>query len=201
MIRHTRTRLALLASGTLVAALLAACGAPAGSGAPGRTAAGGGPGATNPPGGAGATQVPGGGATATQVAAGPPSITDPCSLLTADDIELATGFRPIRELPHADTPGEVPSGCEWDLDNPGETPWAIVLGVRSPGGRALYDSIVASPVQAGEPVEGVGDAAQQNEPAVVDAVKGDTYISVTYMEWPERAEVPRELARLILEKV
>ena len=166
---------------TMLVALLAACAGPTAPGSPGATAGGAAP--TSPTAGA-ATEAPG------SVA----SLGQPCSLLTAADIERATGFKPMRQTPTT-APGELPVGCEWELDNPGETPWAIVLGVRSPGGAALYFP------ERGEPLEGIGDAALQSEAAVVEAVKGDTFISVTYMEFPERAEATAELARLILEKV
>ena len=172
---------------TLLFTLVAACGGsptatgPAGTGAT--------PASTN----AGpASSAPTGGLT-TRAPTGPTSIAAPCTLLTAADIEQATGFEPIRQAPTT-APGDLPVGCEWELDGPADVPAAIVIGVRSPGGRGLSFS-------EGDPIQGLGDQAVQSEAAVVESIKGDTFVSVTYMEFPERAEVTVELARLIMAKV
>jgi hypothetical protein len=201
--RQARATGLVPALGFALAVLLGACaGSGAGTAGPGGAAtqaAGGGAASTpqGPGGGAESTpQPPGGGANP----GGEVSTEGVCGLLTPDDIEQATGYRPIRAT-STTAPGNLPDGCEWDLDNPGETPAAIVVGLTSTNGRTLYEEFVSSPVQAGEPLEGIGDLAQQTEPAVVDAVKGETWISVTYMEFPERPDVPQELARLILKKV
>lgn len=172
-----RPRRFLAILGLSTAFLVAACGGGATT-----TAGPGAPGATS---GGTATQAPGGGAT-----------IDPCALLTDEDIKAATGFSPIRETA-GPTMGIFEVGCEWELDNEGGVPWSIVLGVRPEGGRDYYDSFFAPPVGEGEVLEGVGDDALQSDIGDVNAVKGDTMFSVSYIEFPTRNEVAVELAKAV----
>lgn len=177
-----------------LAVVLAACG-----GAPSTTNAPGGAGASGPSTGGAATQQPGGPATAgpggagTGVPAGPPSVNEPCTLLTAAEIKQVTGFEIKWIFPNTDS-GDLPVGCNWSLGT-AELGADIVIGVRPTGGSSLLDPA------RGEALEGIGDRALQSEPAVVEALKGDTYVSLTYMEDEERPDVTRELARLIMEKL
>jgi hypothetical protein len=163
-----------------LAGLLAACG-----GTPTTTApAGTGAGAAATPASGGATAVPG----------GPASVNEPCTLLTEAEIRQVTGFDVRWTFPNKDVPGDLPVGCNWSLGT-SDAGADIVIGVRSPGGAALFDPA------DGDPVEGICDRAIQTEPAVVEVVKGDTYVSVTYIGYEDRPDIPRELARLIMEKV
>ena len=171
--------------GMCVTFLIAGCGGgattTAGPGAPGATSGG----AATTGGGGTATQAPGGGAT-----------VDACSLLTDEDIKTATGFSPISETA-GPTMGIFEVGCEWELDNEGGVPWSIVLGVRPEGGRDYFDRYFAPPVGEGEVLEGVGDEALLSDIGDVNAVKGDTMFSVTYIEFPARNEVAVELAKAV----
>lgn len=169
----------------LLAAILAACG--------GSTAAPGGTGR------AAGTAPPSQNAARSSAPGGAVSVAEPCTLLTDAEIEQATGFKPTRKTP-GKAPGELPVGCEWE-GNPGETAWSIVLGVRSPGGRGIYDASLRTRLQAGEVLEDLGDAAVQVDEFSVEAIKDDTLISITYMEFPGRGAVPVALARMILAKV
>ncbi len=178
--------------------VLAACGGGPGVAAP--TSGGGSEsssvpvgGSTVPDGGAVASTTPAGPGSA--VPGGPPSIAEPCTLLTEAEIRQATGFEIKWIFPSEDTPGDLPVGCNWSLGT-AELGADIVIGVRSPGGAALFDP------SRGDPVDGIGDRAYQSEPAVVDAVKGDTFVSVTYIgSEGDDPEITRELARMIMEKV
>lgn len=166
--------------------LAAACGgSPAASG-PGET---GGTGGTNAP----PASAPDG-VNATEAPGGPASVGEPCTLLTNAEIRQVTGFDVRWTFPNEDVVGELPVGCNWSLGT-SEAGADIVIGVRSPGGAALFDPA------NGEAVDGIGDRAIQSEPAVVEAVKGDTFVSVTYIGYEDRPDVTRELARLIMAKV
>lgn len=169
--------------------LVAACdGSPAGS-EPGGNGGTGGTGGTGAP----PASAPGGG-NATEAPGGPASVGEPCTLLTEAEIRQVTGFDVRWTFPNEGVPGQLPVGCNWSLGT-SEAGADIVIGVRSPGGAALFD-----PAE-GDPVEGIGDRATQTEPAVVETVKGDTYVSVTYIGYEDRPDITRELARLIMEKV
>lgn len=173
-----------------LAGLVAACG-----GAPttGGTVT---PDGTGNPEGTGAaplTSAPGG-ATVTFAPGGPASADEPCTLLTEAEITQVTGFDVRWIFPNEDVAGELPIGCNWSLGT-SEAGADIVIGVRSPGGGALFDPA------RGDPLEGIGERAVQSEPAVVEALKGDTFVSVTYIGDDERPDITRELARLIMEKV
>jgi hypothetical protein len=177
------------------AALVAACGgAPvsSGSGGNGGTVGTGATGATGAP-GAAASSTSGGG-TATQAPDGPASVEEPCTLLTAAEIKEATGFDVRWTFPNEDVPGDLPVGCNWSLGT-SESGADIVIGVRSPGGAALFDP------SRGSALDGIGDRAVQTEPAVVEAVKGDTFVSITYLASEDRPDISRELARMIMSKV
>jgi len=182
---------------TLLALALAACGG---------SAATGGPGAGNPSVGAAGTPgavavgTSGGVASQTHGAPGGPA-SDPCSLLTDEEIKTATGFSPISATA-GPTMGVFDVGCEWELDNEGGgVPWSIVVGVRAEGGREFYDDYFAPPVGEGEVLVGVGDDALQTDLGDVNAVRNDVMFSVSYIEFPSRNDVPVALAKAIASKL
>ncbi|MEO5704944.1 MAG: hypothetical protein ABIZ52_07460, partial [Candidatus Limnocylindrales bacterium] len=92
--------------------------------------------------------------------------------------------------------GDLDASCEWELDNAGETGWGVVVGFKVTGGRAYYDAF-----HDGTPLEGVGDAAVQEEVLVVRAVKGDTMFIVTYFQFPEPEGIAAQLARAIADNL
>ncbi|HET9852786.1 MAG TPA: hypothetical protein VFP56_09800 [Candidatus Limnocylindrales bacterium] len=183
---------------TVVSLALGACGGSAATSPPGAGNPTAGPGAT--PGDAAGT--PAGVATqASGAPGGPDAATDPCSLLTAEEIKTATGFSPISATP-GPTMGVFDVGCEWELDNEGSgVPWSIVIGLRADGGREYYDDYFAPPVGEGEVLQGVGDAAIQTDIGDVNAVRNDVMFSVSYIEFPSRNDVPVALAKLIASKL
>jgi hypothetical protein len=181
-------RRSLTILGLATSLVLAACG-----GAGTATTVPTGPAAGSP------TQPPGNGGTATQAPGNGGTSFDACTLLTDQEIATATGFSPKSHA--AESLGAFASGCAWELDNAGDTPWTITVGVTTSGGRAFYDRYVAPPVGEGEVIEGIGDGALQSDVGDVTAVKGDTVFSVLYIEFPTRDEVAVTLARAIAAKL
>ncbi|HET9852792.1 MAG TPA: DUF3558 family protein [Candidatus Limnocylindrales bacterium] len=186
---------AVVSLGLLASLVLGACGgggAAATAGAPGVGGGTGGPGAaagTDAPAPAGPTAAPGG------VGAGT-DLPYPCSLLTPEEISALTGYNVVRSSSTTVNLGDNDLSCSWDLDGPADLPGAVVVGFQLTGGRdafrARQDFLDDAPA-----VEGVGDAAIQEETLVVSAVKGDTYLTLTYMEFPEPEGMAAKLAKAI----
>jgi hypothetical protein len=130
----------------------------------------------------------------------PGEAVDACGLLTDSDIKAATGFSPTRHAGGAQL-GIYQFGCEWELDNEGAVPWSIVVGATRPGGRDYYDRYFAPPVGEGDVLQNVGDDAIQDDTGLVNAVKGDTVFTVSYIEFPARNQVAVELAKAIAAKL
>lgn len=198
MITNQRScSLPIRAAMLLAAAVVTACGS-----VPSATSPAGGV-ATSPAGANGGSATSGtgsaadgsdGAATAT-TGDGPPSVDAPCTLLTAAEIKRATGYDVRWIYPTEDPGGGLPVGCDWTLGTTADGA-EIVIGVRSPGGVDYFDP------SRGEAVQGIGDRAYQSEDAVVDSVKGDTFVGLTYMTIKgEFAQITRELARLIMDKL
>jgi hypothetical protein len=179
----------------LASLLLGACGgsgAAATAGPRGVGASSGGPGAaagSDAPAPAGGTTAPG------AVGAGT-DLPYPCSLLTAEEILALTGYNVVRSNSTTVSLGDNDLSCSWDLDGPVDLPAAIVVGFELTGGRDAFRARQKF-LDDAPAVEGVGDAAIQEETLVVSVVKGDTYLTLTYMEFPEPEGMAAKLAKAI----
>src|SRR4051794_24724147 len=119
----TRRHLTIIGLSSML--LVAACGGgSAPTGAPGATIQ---PGAATQPRVSAAAPTTAAAGDATLAPGGGVAVSDPCSLLTADQIKDATGFRPLKPGVSGPSMGIFEFGCEWELDNPGATPWSVIL--------------------------------------------------------------------------
>ena len=144
---------------------------------------GGGSGATAPPGSGGAV------------------VSDPCNLLTDEEILDVTGHPAVS---HSDSPrvGMWDAACVWEVDGAGVVPGSITITIKSPGGRAIWDQYMI-PIQ-GEfsAIEGLGDAAFEKAGWPTHVLAGDTYFSVQYTDFPDPGEsINTELARRAVENL
>jgi hypothetical protein len=180
----------------LVAVIAAACGGQGGA------ASAPAPGATTNTGGAAATQQPGGGV-ATQAPAGGGETVDACALLSEADIKEVTGLDTESSTPGPQL-GIFEHGCEWQLiDDDAIVPPAVVLGLKTSGGRRYYDTYF-KPFNAGagyETIAGLGDEAVDAEAGAVLVVAGDAFMNLQYVGLgvPEDdTELAAELARKVV---
>ena len=130
-------------------------------------------GGSQAPGGAGTTQPPAGAASRPPVAVGS---TEACSVLSAADIQALTGATLVGPVPAGQA--GIQNGCLYELTDASGSTTSINLGVLPSGGRAFYDSQVASGGLT--TIDGLGDAAVSPRPGNVLAVAGDVAVSVQY---------------------
>ena len=187
---NTNRRLPI-AYGILTTLVLAACG-----GGPAATSGPGGPAATS----GSATQVPGGAVTQ---APGGGQTVDACALLTAADIEAATGLVAKPGLPGPQG-GIFASGCEWELvDEDAMVPPTISLGVMTTGGKDYYERYFADMNEnAGyKPIDGLGDVAVDADFGAVHVVSGDAFFQVQYISGSFGGDYSTALATELAHKV
>ena len=188
---NTNRRLPIV-YGILTTLVLAACG--------GGTAATSGPGGPAATSGGSATQVPGGAVTQ---APGGGETVDACALLTAADIEAATGLKAKASTPGPQG-GIFASGCEWELiDEDAMVPPTISLGVMATGGKDYYDRYFADMNDnAGyPPIEGLGDVAVDADFGTVHVVSGDAFFQVQYISGSFGGDDSTALATELAHKV
>jgi hypothetical protein len=144
---------------------------------------------------AGATPSPAGAPAGTTVGQPAGSSLDACSLLHDADILVAT-LRDVDTMTAGPVMGVFSNGCTWDLElaENDTVPVTIELGVVSPGGSAYYDRYLA--ISDNTPVSGIGDKASQSEAGGINAVTGDTLVSVFVVAFGEDEDAfTNELAR------
>lgn len=128
-------------------------------------------------------------------------VSDPCSLLTDDEILEVTGRAPSSHEGGARF-GAFTTGCIWQVQGAGMMPATITVLMKNPGGRASWDQYLV-PIQ-GEftAVPGLGDAAFAKVHWPTHVVVGDTYVSVQFVDSPDpEGPISTELARRVVEKV
>ncbi len=151
----------------VLAALLAACGGTSATAGPAGTGSNA---AATPPGAGPTTQLPGGGET-----------VDACALLTAAEIEAATGLETTSSTAGPQG-GVFPAGCLWELV--GERPLippTIALGVMGTGGKDFYDRNFKALNAVYQPIDGLGDVAVDADFGSVHVVSGDVFFQVQYI--------------------
>jgi hypothetical protein len=189
--KHSTLTALLLTLGVVVSA----CSAPA---------PGGGTASSHPPGvGTGTPGESGLAATSLPAPAQPGQSIDACSLLTDDEVERITE-RSIATREEGAVMGIFDEGCSWELDAGREdvVGWSIELGVISPGGRSYFDTFLSFPDDT-EPVSGLGDVAVVSDAGAINAVKGDTLVSVFVIAFSadDEAALTRELTETALAHV
>jgi hypothetical protein len=148
----------------VTAVLLAACGGTAPQSSTGDGVGGGG-GGGGTPGPAGAPTGGGGGG------GGGDGLTDPCGLLTPDEVAGATSSDPVTG---SGTPGD-PARCIYTLSDGTEV---LRLNVFRNGGAAHFQSLVGA--GSAENVEGVGDRAlYERGSRRLNVMAGDDLVTLT----------------------
>ncbi len=182
-----------LIPGLVLVTLVAACGGSAPTTGPAGTSAGL---ASSPP----ANGTPAGNGTATQ-GPGTGVTVDPCGLLTAADIQAATGQETTSSVAGPQG-GVFPSGCLWELvgDRP-MIPPSFALGVLARGGKDFYDRNFKALNAQFEPIDGLGDVAVDAGSGTVHVVSGDVFFQVQYLGdlgGADNTAKATELARKVL---
>ncbi|HUG47949.1 MAG TPA: hypothetical protein VMP67_06000 [Candidatus Limnocylindria bacterium] len=154
-----------IASGALLALIVAACGGAAGPPLPGA------PGGTDRP----RPDVP------TQPGQ-PAGSIDSCALLSDEEIEAATGTGVVERRPSTLTQ-VFPSVCDIQLDG-GE----LTLGVKSSGGREMYECcfepFIGEDSYLDEAVSGLGDKAGQAGQSALMVLEDDVLFDVQLIGGP-----------------
>lgn len=172
------TRLGSILGVALVSVAIAACG---GGGAPpsaatGSTPIGAAPGteSATPQGSAAVIASPG---------TGSGTAVDACVLLTDDDVSAVTGYA-VNRHEAGTVLGVYPNGCQWFFSaSTSLGVQSLVLGVLSPGGKALYDTSFGPFAEefGYDRVDGLGDAALRQAPGALMTLQGDTLVDVLWI--------------------
>lgn len=142
--------------------------------------------------------VPGGGEATAPTGA---TVSDPCTLLTDEQIKEVTGFAALGKT---STPrgGMWDAACTWEVHGASVVPANITLTIKSPGGRAIWDQYMV-PIQ-GEftAVDGLGDAAFSKVHWPTHVLAGDTYLSIQFTDMPDpEGPISTDLARRVVENL
>ncbi|MEO5704942.1 MAG: DUF3558 family protein [Candidatus Limnocylindrales bacterium] len=126
------------------------------------------------------------------------TVSDPCALLTDEEILKVTGHAAISKA-EISPGGFWDSECRWQVKGAGKLPATITVTVKSPGGRASWDQYMV-PIQ-GEftAIEGLGDAAFAKVGWATHVLVGDTYVSVQFADFPDpEGPISTDLARRVV---
>lgn len=130
---------------------------------------------------------------------------DPCALVVADDVEVATGF-PVAAPPRRDGPRAAPGGpyltCVFSLPH-GQLTVNVVQGAFTPDGFDSYSAVLeARRPGSALPVPGLGDRATYNpHHSAMRVLAGDAILTATAPGINRPEEVTRALLGVALTRL
>jgi hypothetical protein len=107
--------------------------------------------------------------------------TDPCTVLTDEEVQAATGYSVLNKKAFPGNGGPE-SGCDWALKTDAGVPGMhrISMSIRRPGGRERFNFMSSGSL---EKIPEVGDGAIKsggNTDGTFWAVSGDTLVTLRY---------------------